>query len=184
MPWAPMGQHKWESQWYRGNASKIKTRVYVTLAVCVVRGCVLVPGLCTAVFACTPVVLGARRAHWGYRSTRWQAGPEAEAPVLPPWHDRRSCGDPCPQSQPQLGKIGLGCKKIFLVPQLSSSVSCIYSLLLFHILKKPFPSFDRSSVLMIRFLRSFEIYCSAFKTNYVFLFYFLPCQGNLVLKAM
>ena len=136
MPWAPMGQHKWESQWYRGNASKIKTRVYVTLAVCVVRGCVLVPGLCTAVFACTPVVLGARRAHWGYRSTRWQAGPEAEAPVLPPWHDRRSCGDSCPQSQPQLGKIGLGCKKIFLVPQLSSSVSCIYSLLLFHILKK------------------------------------------------
>lgn len=136
MPWAPMGQHKWESQWYRGNASKIKTRVYVTLAVCVVRGCVLVPGLCTAVFACTPVVLGARRAHWGYRNTRWQAGPEAEAPVLPPWHDRRSCGDSCPQSQPQLGKIGLGCKKIFLVPQLSSSVSCIYSLLLFHILKK------------------------------------------------
>lgn len=94
------------------------------------------PGLCTAVFASTSVVPGARSALWGCRTTWWQAGPKAEAPVFPPWHCRCSCSDACPQSQPHLGNTGWDYKKILPVPQLSSSVSWIYSLLLFHILEK------------------------------------------------
>lgn len=128
-------------KWYKGNASKIKTRVYMTLAVCVVWGIyrVLVPGT-RIVHSCFCLHISGTGsqacAHWGCRTTWWQAGPKAEAPMFPLWNCRCSCSDACPQSQPHLGNTGLDYKKIFPVPQLSSSVSCIYSLLLFHILKK------------------------------------------------
>ena len=138
MPWAPVGQHKWESQWYKGNASKIRTRVFNTLAVCVVRGCVLVPG---ARIVHSWICLHASGSGGQARPLRVQehlvaGGPWGRGSRAPSLHYRRSCGDSCPQSQPQLGKTGLEDKKIFPVPQLSRSVSCIYSLLLFHILRK------------------------------------------------
>lgn len=57
----------------------------------------------------------------------------------------------------------------------------------FFLLISPFSSFDRSLVLTISFLKMFQNIFIALLLKPVimfFFFYFLPCLGNLVPKAM
>lgn len=77
------GQHKWECQWYKVNASKINPRLSLTFCHVCHMGAVLAPGPSIVHGWDEALVFAAAFCDGGIRNTWQQAGPAAEAPVSP-----------------------------------------------------------------------------------------------------